>query len=162
MTLALARPRGSLSAVRPSGESKGPVKVGGVVVARVCTDQNVIANEPTFLRSSEAISPSASTVVVARGEAGSRPRAPRHSAEAATKALIVPSHTPARRSFFNEWSGAGRSARPKEACGPLRSGTRLGLRTRGYRACFDRALSSAPLPFQATAQSRFRRHTTNG
>lgn len=76
--LVLANPRGSLSAVRSSGQSKGPVEVGRVVVARE--------------------------------EVGSRPRAPRHSADAATKALIVPSHTPARRSFSHEWSGAGRSA----------------------------------------------------
>jgi|CXWL01.1.fsa_nt_gi predicted XRE-type DNA-binding protein len=70
VSLVLANPRGSLSAVRSSGQSKGPVKVGRVVVAR--------------------------------GEAGSRPRAPRHSAEAATKALTVRSHRPARRPFFHE------------------------------------------------------------
>jgi hypothetical protein len=83
--------------------------------------------------------------VLARGVVGSRSQAPRDSADAATKALIVPSHAPARRSFFNERSGAGRSARPKEACSPLRSGTRLGLRTRGSRARDDRATSAPPL-----------------
>ena len=120
----LGKPRGSLSAVRSSGQSKGPVEVGRVVVAR--------------------------------GEVGSWLRARRHTADAATKALIVPSHTPARRSFFHEWSGAGRSARAKEICGPLRSGTRLGLRMRGSRACFDRAVLSAPLSFRTTAQRPFR------
>lgn len=58
--------------------------------------------------------------------------------------------------------GAGRSARPKEACGPLRSGTRLGLRTRGSRARSDFAGSSAPLLFRTTAQPHIRRPMTNG